>query len=175
MRIFIKTVERLWHLSPTITFIIFANRSFFFFFCSLLSIQPRKTFFHSIANKMRRANRNCLPKSLYVVAISPVPHHFVPGMIPLNTENGLIGNWNDLLESSFDGFVLCRSLRLRFCFSTISHWFISLSISLNWISSGRLIFDNCFSNLLPAFCVLQTKKKQIKLGKWATNCGLNVW
>lgn len=32
------------------------------------------------------------PKSLYVVAMSPVPHHFVPGMMPLNNANGLLLN-----------------------------------------------------------------------------------
>lgn len=102
-------------------------------------------------------NGNHSPKSLYVVAISPVPHHFVPGIIPLNTENGLFLNWNALLVSSFGGWILRRWLRFKFCFSTISHWFIRFSISLNSISNGRLIFDSCFSNLFPALSLLQNK------------------
>ena len=110
-------------------------------------------------SKQAQCNGNYSPKSLYVVAISPVPHHFVPGIIPLNTENGLFfPNVNVLLvSSSFAIFVLRRWFRFIFCFSTISHWFIRLSISLNWISNGRFIFDSCFSNFFPAFSLLRNK------------------
>lgn len=76
----------------------------------------------------------------------------LPGKMPENKENGLLLNWYEL--SSLALLVFRFPCRLWCCFSTISHWFIRWSISANLISSGRFIFDNCFSNLAPALSLL---------------------
>lgn len=85
-----------------------------------------------------------------------------PGNIPENNENGLVENWNVFLSSFLDLSALRFSMRFSFCFSTISHWFIKLSISSNFISSGRFIFDNCLSSFAPALSLLLSTNKERK-------------
>lgn len=107
-----------------------------------------------------------VPRSWKLLAISPLPHHLVPGHV-LGS-----GNWKPekivvgfvtlvvLSVPSVDVSVLLRTVRVRR--STSSHWDMSLFICWKVISNGRLILLNCFSSCSPSLSWLQDKKKKKK-------------
>lgn len=131
-----------------------------------------------------------VPRSWKFLAMSPVPHHLVPGKTPLNNENGFPDKSPRLFSSSsgtgasyctfelrssaVSSLFLSYKAAKRWAFLFEISWFLStwlhccinFNMSPKLISKGRLILDSLCSRILPSWSLLKVKVK----GKFKFAC-----
>lgn len=124
-----------------------------------------------------------VPRSWKFLAISPVPHHLVPGKTPLNSENGfpdksprlfsfssgagaslwMFSSRSSALNSLFLSYKAAKPCAFLFeisrFLSTWLHCCISFNMSPKSICKGRFILASFRSRIFPSSSLLKVKVK----------------